>query len=131
MDKKLMKIINKLTDKELDIIVNYWMKKNNKGKSDKKDIIVHFKKLCDELEISSIEIKKPSRKHPTVFYRHKIAYLLHRNLKYSSTQVANILNRNHATVLSSCKVIEDMMTYDAELKTEIIQLIEILKNEKQ
>lgn len=73
-----------------------------------------FKEFEDIFNVTKEELIGPSRTEPLIFYRHVFCYLMMNTRgyqKYSLKAVGNIIgNRDHTTIINSCKVIIDTAT---------------------
>lgn len=73
--------------------------------------------MADKLEIDPNAITSPSRKTVHVIPRHLFSFVALEE-GYKSTKVAEFLNRDHSTILSSKKVAEDLMVTDSSFKSK-------------
>ena len=75
-----------------------------------------IERVCShfELPISQLYIKRNLRE--VVEVRSIVMYLLHRYLGITSTEVARIFDKNHATVLHNCNKVQGFMDIDKEYK---------------
>jgi len=67
-----------------------------------------------QIPISQLYIKRNFRE--IVEARSVVMYLLHRYLGMTSTEVARIFDKNHATVLHNCNKVEGFMDIDKNYK---------------
>jgi len=107
------------------ILLNFNIIYDSNKKVDITDAII--KKICTLAGKNIDQIKCRSRKQDIVFLRHIICYILHKK-GFSLSQIGLKLNRNHATVLHSIRVVSDMLTYPNplnDLYNRIIQTIKI------
>jgi hypothetical protein len=62
------------------------------------------------LSIFNLEqLRQKNRKAFVAIQRHLFCYLMYKYCGYSSCNVGRLINRNHATVLNSIKVINDIL----------------------
>jgi len=55
------------------------------------------------------QLRQKNRKAFVAIQRHLFCYLMYKYCGYSSCNVGRLINRNHATVLNSIKVINDIL----------------------
>ena len=68
---------------------------------------------CEYFKVTHFDLCSKSRKHNITFNRQLLIYFLHKNTILSTIIIGKMLNRDHATVLHSCKAINDYMFYPA------------------
>jgi chromosomal replication initiation ATPase DnaA len=82
--------------------------------------------LIDEQEYSprnknkSYTLEADHRDIRLVFYRKIYCYITHKLMRYSSKEVGQSINRDHSTVLHSCKSVEDMIDTQDEAFTRVV-----------
>jgi chromosomal replication initiator protein len=69
-----------------------------------KQSMVH--KACDL--INKYDLSTRSRKREVSYPRHYMAFYMYRKLGLTTTLTATLLGRDHATILHSCKVVNDL-----------------------
>lgn len=92
-----------------------------------KDVI---KKVSSFYDLTEQELLGHSRKKELVKPRQVTMYLLHEELKYSFTSIAEKLgNRDHTTIIHACRKIEEELAKNPILSQEITLLKEIIYNQ--
>jgi len=81
-----------------------------------------FKKICEVFELTEIELKSRRRFRQIIDAKSMLCYILHRKLKYTSTESARFLNLDHATILHHCKKAEGLIETDKDFKEKFKQL---------
>lgn len=61
-----------------------------------------------DLEIPITKLKSTSRLREISDKRHTAAFILHRLVGVSSTQTGKLLNRNHSSILHSCRKADEL-----------------------
>lgn len=84
--------------------------------------------VCSHLNIDSDLLYGKSRKREISDTRQIVMYLAKKYTKLSSTTIGLKLFRNHATVLHACKTIEERITIDKQLQTDLESIESELKN---
>jgi chromosomal replication initiator protein len=77
--------------------------------------------VCDQLQVSEIDVKGASRKENIKDARHIACYLAHNTGCYSSVQIAKWLNYDdHTPVSHACRRMTDMLdTQDPKITSKI------------
>lgn len=99
-------------------------------KTDKEPITIEriLNVVCEYFNVSIDDVMSPSRKQPIVQARQVAMYLASKYTKLSSARIGVFIgNRNHATVLHSCKTVEDTLHVDKAFKARVAEIEEILK----
>ena len=83
--------------------------------------------VCEYFGVSLLDICSPKRNREFVYAR-DIAIYLCRNLIKDITQekIGEFFNRDHSTIINSCKKIEDRLKNDKELNDQIKRINEML-----
>ena len=81
--------------------------------------------IVKETGIEFSKIQSRTRKRDILYARHLFCFFARKRTEMSYDAIGGIINRNHATVLHSVKLVEDLMTYDRDFK-EIVPKIENL-----
>lgn len=100
-------------------------------KMEKKPITIELilEKTCEYFNIKQEDIFTASRKQSIVQVRQIAMYLAQKYTKISSARIGVLIgNRNHATVLHSCKVVEDRIQVDKTFKNKLEEIELLLKN---
>lgn len=71
-------------------------------------------KVCEHFDINEEQLKSKRRNRELVDARGIIMYLLHKYKGQTSTSVAKLFGKNHATVLHQSRKIEGYMDVDRE-----------------
>lgn len=72
-----------------------------------------LKTICEELEMDLKEVKnRNTRKAEFVYARHLYGYFCRKYTKDSFESIGKFINKDHATIMHSNKVIEDWMETD-------------------
>ncbi len=83
-----------------------------------------IKVVCENYKIDESEIQKNTRKHEIVMARQVAMYLCKELTQTSLSTIGTRLgNRNHSTVLYSCKAVKDMIDTDKEFE-KLVKRIE-------
>lgn len=64
------------------------------------------------LSFGVIDILRKTRKREYVYARHAMAYYLHRVMRLSQHASARVIEKDHATIIHSCRTHEDLMKFD-------------------
>jgi len=75
-----------------------------------------------------IDLSKPSRKRTHVYPRYIYFYICYKDLNMTYYQIANSVNKNHATVLYGVRELPYIMKYDKKVSQDF-QFIKILCNQ--
>jgi chromosomal replication initiator protein len=97
--------------------------------SNKKTVSVEdvFSHVCTHFQISKEDLIKKGRKKEVVYPRQIMMYLLRNELQYSFSAIGDIFNgRDHTTVLHAVEKIEREKNTSDKVKSDILQLKEIL-----
>ena len=89
---------------------------------DKDSIIL---KVCNYYGISLDELMSKSRLRKIADARNTLYYIFHKCYKMTSTEVAKMFNKNHATILSGANKIDGFMRFDKVFRKQINNLINI------
>lgn len=81
-----------------------------------------MERVCNKFNVTPDLLKGRSRVEQINEPRIIFCYLAHKVLNLTSTSVASVLNRNHATVLNACKRVEGFMKFDKEYREMINEL---------
>jgi hypothetical protein len=71
------------------------------------------------------------KKHHIVHTRHIYHYICHKVMGYSTYKTAIKSERDHVTVLHSCRQIENWMSYDDEVKRDVEIISDMVKDKIQ
>jgi len=104
---------------------SYWFTPSmEKSKVDLKNKIqMLIKRICNSFQISKKELLSKRRLRYIVLPRQILMYILRKEYKLTLERIATLLNKNHATVLHSVNTIENLMSYDSDLKNKVKCLI--------
>ena len=69
------------------------------------------------------ELTSKTRKRNIVTCRHEISYILHKVYKVNSSKVGSLFNRDHSTVLHSCKTVSNFIEIDKKYEKHMGNLI--------
>jgi len=83
--------------------------------------------VCEKYDITIEALKGKSRIKDVVEARQICFYILHKKMKLTSIVVGDMFNKNHATVLHSCRTIENFMLHEVDLKNRINNIITEIK----
>lgn len=78
-----------------------------------------MKRICSEFDISKKELLSKRRLRYIVLPRQVLMYILRKEYKLTLERIATLLNKNHATVLHSVNTIDNLMSYDSDLKNKV------------
>ncbi len=67
---------------------------------------------CQIYDVTPDQIVSPIRKQYIVYARHLFCYLCRKELKMHFASIANILHRDHSTVINAVNVYRDLIEYD-------------------
>ena len=81
------------------------------------------KRVCESYYISEKELMSNRRLRYIVLPRQVVMYILRKEYNMTFERIAKLFNKTHATVISSVNVIENMMTYDEELRNKVNYLL--------
>lgn len=84
--------------------------------------------ICKHFNVRSEDVRSKSRKQEVVMARQVIMYLAKKYTDQSLTAIGEQLGgRTHATVLHSCKVVEDQLKISARFQEEMTRIEALLK----
>lgn len=89
-----------------------------------KDIVIGL--CCQYFDVSLGEMVLPCRIEEIRLKRQKTIYLLRAFTRMSANQVGRLFNRDHSTILQSCRRIEDLLDTDPGIQKEIALLSRLL-----
>lgn len=89
------------------------------------------KMVCGYYGQNVDDLKKRFKKHSIIQARHMYHYICHKIMGYSTYKTAIKSQRDHATVLNSCKQIENWMSYDDEVKRDVKIISELVQEKIQ
>lgn len=72
------------------------------------------------------KLMKKNRKKELVWARQVAIYLLHKVYKISMCVVGDLFDRDHTTVIHSCKKVKNIMETEADKRAEVMKLQSIL-----
>jgi len=78
-------------------------------------------------DLSLKELTMETRKRHIVYPRHIYHYICHKKKGFTTYKSAFVTNKDHATVLNSCKQVENWLSYDKVVKKEIKDIEGIIK----
>ncbi len=102
-------------------------------KTEKKPITVDLilERVCEYFKVTQDEIFTKSRKQNIVQVRQIAMYLTQKHTNLSSARIGALIgNRNHATVLHSCKLVQDRLHVDKAFKAKVEEIENLLKKRK-
>tara|TARA_R110002096_G_scaffold210537_2_gene397874 strand:+ start:1122 stop:1448 length:327 start_codon:yes stop_codon:yes gene_type:complete len=102
-------------------IPNYWIiPSTTRAEKDLTTKINNLiKRVCESYEISDKELMSKRRLAYIVRPRQIIMYILRNDHKMTLERIATLFNKNHATIIHSVKSIENMISYDKDLKNKV------------
>tara|TARA_R110001632_G_scaffold211700_2_gene337261 strand:- start:415 stop:798 length:384 start_codon:yes stop_codon:yes gene_type:complete len=108
--------------------MNYWIAPDVLGESystkiNDSKIEEIIKYVSTEHNITIFELTSKSRKRNIVTCRHEISYILHKVYKVNSSKVGSLFNRDHSTVLHSCKTVSNFIEIDKKYEKHMGNLI--------
>jgi chromosomal replication initiator protein len=86
--------------------------------------------VCKNYQVSIDEIRSKSRKKEVSWPRQVICFLLYRMGNLSYKEIGFRVMRDHATVIHSVKVVEDRIAIYAPIKSEVMELLSLIKSKK-
>ncbi|MDD2961782.1 MAG: chromosomal replication initiator protein DnaA [Muribaculaceae bacterium] len=97
---------------------------SNAVKISKRQLTFEFiaETVCDHFGIESDLLYGKSRKREISDARQVVMYLAKKFTKLSSTTIGVKLSRNHATVLHACKTIEERVSIEKQLQTDLVKI---------
>ena len=88
-----------------------------------------YRTIVNESGIDPKLIKSKTKKQDVVIVRHLVHYFLSVNEDRSYSQIGKLFHKDHGTVISSRRVVENLMSYDHEFKLRVIILaVKIMHN---
>jgi chromosomal replication initiator protein len=103
-------------------------------KTEKEPITIDhiLKVVCNYFDVEMDDILSASRKQPFVQARQVAMYLASKYTNLSSGRIGILIgNRNHATVLHSCKTVEDSIHVDKSFKAKMEEITKLLKKRQK
>jgi len=90
---------------------------------------VIYKTIVGESGINTKLLKSKTKVLDVVITRHLVHYFLSVNEDRSFSQIGKVFNKDHGTVISSRKVVENLISYDHDFKLRVIKLAaDIIRN---
>lgn len=88
------------------------------------DHAAYLRLVCDEMKVSALDVMSKKRDQRTTMARHLVMWALHRFTDATSTQIGNMMCRDHASVLYGIGAVEDnlRMPYADETR-KIVDLL--------
>lgn len=83
-----------------------------------------IKIVADHYGVYDMVLFTESRKDRHVLPRQVAIYILMHHCKFSSSKIANKMNKNHSTVLHSVKTVESLMKIYSKTRKDIELIIE-------
>lgn len=83
---------------------------------------VIYNTIVEDSNIAPKLLKSKTKKLEVVIVRHLIHYFMAVNDDRSFSDIGQLFNKNHATVMSSRTVVENLIIYDHEFKLRVIKL---------
>jgi len=90
------------------------------------DVKVMAEIVADYYGLTMDEFTMNTRKRHIVHPRHMYHYICHKIKGFTTYKSASVTGKNHATVLNSCKQIEDWLTYDRAMQSDLKNLLKII-----
>ena len=84
-----------------------------------------FETICELTKYGHYELMSKSRKRELVSYRHILAYLGNKRLEMSLHSIGSKLNRDHSTIHSSIKKVQDWKSFPYQHEGEMLIYKEI------
>lgn len=85
-----------------------------------------IKTVCESFRVHRKDVLSKTRRMPFLIYRQYITYFLGQYLNISLSEIGAIVDRDHATVIHTNKVVEDYIRTDRHRREEIKQIENIL-----
>lgn len=82
-----------------------------------------LKFICERLNVNVVDIRGSSRKREVVEVRHIYCHICKRITKYSLDVIGREINRDHATVIHGNKTIQNLSTYDPQIKKKVHEIL--------
>lgn len=76
--------------------------------------------ICEQYSVTREQLKNQNRTKDLVFARHLCMYLLYNCVKLKLSQVGQVFNRDHTTVMNAIQKIEDYIETNSLNKREEI-----------
>lgn len=81
-------------------------------------------------KVTGVDLTLQTRKYRIIEAR-MLYYKILRQKGYTLTEIGNTLNKNHATVLHSLNLFDDIIEFDKDLKNKYKQAYSIVNNTKE
>lgn len=78
--------------------------------------------ICTAYKVTFDDVKSKSRKRNTVMARQLICYFLYENTKMTLIKVADLLNRDHSTIIYSKDIVKELCFSDKGYRAHFEQL---------
>ena len=101
--------------------MNYWVRPAVNHKKELVEQVID--NVCREFNVTYFDIRRRIRLKHIVEARSIIAFICHKKLGLTSTATGAIIERDHATVLSSCRKVQGFMDVDQEYRELINKFI--------
>lgn len=98
---------------------DYLLNQKENIENEKKHLKNVFDKFSVVCQVSGMKISGTSRKKDIIDKRHIFHYLAHRCIGFKCHHVGEITNKSHASVLHSCRIVDEQKKYFSELLNEI------------
>jgi len=108
--------------------ISYWsapdvIENKYNNNIDEKKIKSLIKYGCKNHSITILQLQSKKRNREIVECRHEIFYILHKVYKVRSIKVGSLFNRDHSTVLHSCKTVSNFIEIDKKYEKHMSNLI--------
>ena len=100
------------------------------AKVEKKEITIDsiVSKVCEHYEIEKESLHSRSRKHNVAIARQVAMYLAKKYTDTSCVRIGKLIaNRNHSTVLHSCKMVQTQLEVDKNFRTEMEEIENLIR----
>lgn len=100
------------------------------AKVEKKEITIDsiVSKVCEHYEIEKESLHSRSRKHNVAIARQVAMYLAKKYTDTSCVRIGKLIaNRNHSTVLHSCKMVQTQLEVDKNFRIEMEEIENLIR----
>ena len=104
--------------------MSYWIAPSLANKTNKSISVTNvIYYICNVYEVTYEEVKSRTRLSKVVRARQMIAYVLHKIIGMTLSQIGELLSRDHSTIIYSWREVEKFLDFDIELREVLEDVI--------
>lgn len=102
-------------------MVDFLQQKKGLSREKKRDVLID--RVCKIYDTNLKELKGRRRVRNIVEARHVVFYGMHKKFGFTQQTSADFFNKDHATVIHSCKFVSNMIETDKDFNVLIKELL--------